>query len=269
MKAIKISFVLLLTMNYSFSQEDSTKNSVIEFDSLDIAKINWMISQIPSDSIAKFELKYETWIESTQKPEIQKHSNPEYYKTEEYYDFKEYCMGLGSNYIGLLIDFFEDHNTGDNLYNGLLLDITIEDFGDLIDDVHNELDSLNLNGVSWYDAFPIHYFKKILATIKIPDIVDIDTILHLNTFKQQFFNLYPNPIHDYISIEFELVKTETISIKIHNYLGQLQDIIKNEGIYNSGSHTVKWYRKEYINPGIYILSFESGGFIVSKKIVIK
>ena len=267
MKAIKISFVLLLTMNYSFSQEDSTNNSVFEFDSLDIAKINWMISQIPSDSIAKFELKYETWIESTQKPEIQIHSNPEYYKTEEYYEFREYALGLGPNYIGLLIDFYEDQSNG--VPHDLLLEITFEDYGHLADDASNTLDSLNLYSIIWFISFPVCYFKKILATIEIPDIVDIDTILHLNTFKQKFFNLYPNPIHDYISIEFELVKTETISIKIHNYLGQLQDIIKNEGIYNSGSHTVKWYRKEYINPGIYILSFESGGFIVSKKIVIK
>lgn len=266
MRAIKLSFVFILVMYYSFSQEDSTKNSVIEFDSLEIAKINWMISQIPSDSITKFESKYETWIESTKKPEIAIHSNPQKYKTEEYFEFMEYTLGLGPNYIGLLIDFFEDHSIGVSWY--LLLHITIEDYGHLIDDAKNEIDSLNLDS-NYFHSFPVCYFKKILATIEISDIVDIDTTLRINTFKQNNFNIHPNPIHEYFLIEFELKKTGTVSIKLYNFLGQLQDIIKNEEIYKPGSHNINWNMKDNIYPGIYILSFESGGFVVSKNIVIK
>lgn len=270
MKTIKLTFIIF-ALSFAYTQHIWSNTKEIEFDSLldslEIAKVDSIVSLIPPDSVSKFGQKYESWIESTNKPEFQGYSNPEMYKTKEYFDFKEYALSLGPNYIGLLIDFFEGHSTGVSYY--LLLDITYEDYGYLTEDTKKELISLNLDAVTWHNYFPYFYFKKILATINKSDIISSAIEFDGKSLNPQVLNLYPNPIYNYLVIEFELEKTETISIKLYNYLGQLKDIIQNKDIYFAGSNSIKWYKKDYIKSGNYILSFESGGSVVSKKIVIK
>lgn len=266
MKTEKILFIVL-ALSFAFSQHVWSNTKVIDLDSLEIAKVDSIVSLIPSDSILKFEQKYETWIESTNKPEIQIHSNPEMYKTKEYFEFKEYTLGLGPNYIGLLIDFFEDHSTG--VSYTLLLHIIDEDYGYLIGDTKKELESLNLDAVTWHNSFPNCYFKNILATINVADKVSSVLELDNKTLKPHVINLFPNPISDYLVIEFELEKTETVSIILYNCLGQIKDIIQNEKNYSAGRNSIKWYKNDDITSGNYILLIESGNFIISKKIVIK
>jgi len=269
MKSIKFTFIIFV-LSFVYTQHTWSNTKEIAFDSLldslEIAKVDSIVSLIPPDSVSKFEQKYESWIESTNKPDFQAYSNPEMFKTKEYFEFKDYTLGLGPNYIGLLIDFFEGHSTGISYY--LLLGITYKDYSYLIEDTRNELRSLNLDAVTWYDYFPYFYFKKILATINKSDIVSSAKEFDGKSLNPQVLNLYPNPICNYLVIEFELKKTETISIKLYNYLGQLKDIIRNKDIYFAGSNSIKWYRKDF-KSGNYILSFESGGSVVFKKIVIK
>jgi hypothetical protein len=269
MKTIKLTFIIF-ALSFAYTQHtwSNTKEIALDslFDSLEIAKIDSIVSLIPPDSVSKFEQKYDYWIESTNKPEFQAYSNPEMFKTKEYFEFKDYTLGLGPNYIGLLIDFFEGHSTGVSYY--LLLDITYEDYGYLTEETKKELTSLNLDADTWHNYFPYFYFKKILATINKSDIVSSAIESDGKSLNPQVLNLYPNPICNYLVIEFELKKTETISIKLYNYLGQLKDIIRNKDIYFAGSNSIKWYKKD-IKSGNYILSFESGGSVVCKKIVIK
>lgn len=270
MKSIKLTFfIFVLSLAYTQHTWSNTKEIAFDslLDSLETAKVDSIVSLIPPDSVSKFEQKYESWIESINKPEFQVYSNPEMFKTKEYSDFKDYTLGLGPNYIGLLIDFFEGHSTEISYY--LLLNITYGDYGYLTGDTKNELRSLNLDAVTWHNYFPYFYFKKILATINKSGSISSAIEFDGKSLNPQVLNLYPNPICNYLVIEFELKKTETISIKLYNYLGQLKDIILNKDICFAGSNSIKWYKKDYIKSGNYILSFESGGTVVNRKIVIK
>lgn len=244
-----------------------SNDTVLVFDSTEKSKIEYMINHISSDSISIFEKKYSEWIESTNRPEILIHSNPEMYKTEEFYEFKEFTLSLGDFYIGLLIDFFEEHSNG--VYYYLLLDITYDDYGYLIDSVRDELGSLNLDATTWHNNFPTCYFKKILSTIKVPGIPDTVSRVNNSKVNTLLLNFYPNPIQNLFILEFELKEAECISVRLLNDKGQLVDIIRDNVVYTAGKHSMEWYRKSNIISGYYLLSINSDNFKINKKLLLE
>jgi len=78
MKSIKFTFIIFV-LSFVYTQHTWSNTKEIAFDSLldslEIAKVDSIVSLIPPDSVSKFEQKYESWIESTNKPEFQAYSN--------------------------------------------------------------------------------------------------------------------------------------------------------------------------------------------------
>ena len=80
------------------------------------------------------------------------------------------------------------------------------------------------------------------------------------------WNCYPNPASDYLNINFFLPSTTKISVRLFNYLGS--EVLSTTPIMQSaGHHSVK-LETQTLSNGVYIINFERGKDVVSKKIII-
>lgn len=273
----KILFVLIIllfqaTLVFSQSGNEEYIYKEIVLNENEDLKIDSIISLIPQDSILKFQNKFDIWLESTNKPEIQVHSNPEKYKTKEFYEFQEFTLSLGKEYIALLIDFFKDHNEGVSYY--LLLDITYNDYGFLLDSVRNEIHKIQYTELGeriiyTQLSFAFLYFKNILALIKIDnsELVITNISKRKNLISENFI-VFPNPIKNEVNIQFEMNTSDYVTIKILDIYGRELEIITSKEIYPVGKHSIKWTLKNQFNKGTYILVFESMKLLKCKKIII-
>lgn len=77
--------------------------------------------------------------------------------------------------------------------------------------------------------------------------------------------IYPNPAHNYISIEYDLKSDLELYVKLINNNGQL--VKSMESINGSGIATLD---VKSLKPGLYYINFcdESGGILKAKKIII-
>jgi len=79
-------------------------------------------------------------------------------------------------------------------------------------------------------------------------------------------NCYPNPANDYLNINYSLPSVMNVSVRLYNYLGS--EVLSTPPIMQStGQHSLKLETKTLSN-GVYILNFQSGKDVVSKKIII-
>jgi hypothetical protein len=176
---IVISFLILnLIFSISFPQNNVTLDIVLNAD--EETKIETIVENIPDQYTSILDDKYESWQRSTDVPEIQAQSNPSAYKTNEYYEFESYLLGLGNGYIALLMYYCLLNNMGAIEY--VLLDITYPEYGFLWDEVKREMRTTQYTD----EGIPIIYshnsrlnlyFKKILARIRI---VNKSLIINLN-----------------------------------------------------------------------------------------
>ncbi|MEI6821195.1 MAG: T9SS type A sorting domain-containing protein [Bacteroidota bacterium] len=82
-------------------------------------------------------------------------------------------------------------------------------------------------------------------------------------FTNHISDVYPNPSNGNASIDFSLLKSNKISIKIYNNLGQL--LLTNDNEYSIGSHKVKLNTNQ-LSVGIYTIeiSAENSTRIIKK-----
>ena len=82
----------------------------------------------------------------------------------------------------------------------------------------------------------------------------------------KLFQNYPNPFNPSTTFKFSLSKTNRISLKVYNILGQLVDTIV-EGHFPEGAHKVMWNASN-LAGGIYFYRLEVEDFIASKKLLL-
>ena len=88
-------------------------------------------------------------------------------------------------------------------------------------------------------------------------------------------NCYPNPFNSTTTISFDLPKSEYITIKIYNTIGQELAVLV-DGVHSAGTHNLLWNADGYPS-GVYICTMNAGGpstgsgqiFVASKKIVLQ
>ena len=80
-------------------------------------------------------------------------------------------------------------------------------------------------------------------------------------------NCYPNPTSSYIIIDYSLPSAMNVSVRLYNYLGS--EVLSTPPIIQSaGQHSQKLETKALSN-GIYILKFENGEDVISRKIIVQ
>jgi hypothetical protein len=235
------------------------------------AKVDSLISFLSAEEISGFHAKYDLWLKSTQIPEIEMQSNPEAYKTEEYYQFKEYTLGLGKAYIGLLIHFYQEYYIGVSHF--ILLGITYNDYGFLLDEVRTEFkanqyteDGDTVYYKNYNYSFANLYFKKILALIQVSKSEQFITSAEELQKNAVELSVYPNPAQPDFNISIGLPEPNHVSLTIYNLTGKVADVVCTKQYFPAGLHTI--HRKHHLKKGIYLVVLETQDSKQIKKIIV-
>ena len=78
---------------------------------------------------------------------------------------------------------------------------------------------------------------------------------------------YPNPFNPSTTIEFSLPKSENVSLKIYNSIGEEVATLIDGKAMETGSHKVQWNAGNVAN-GVYIYRIEAGNYSISKKMIL-
>ncbi len=100
------------------------------------------------------------------------------------------------------------------------------------------------------------YQKKISAITNL-ETTPVNIFLHQN---------YPNPFNPSTTIEFSIPKTEFVTVKIYNLLGQEVETLVAKKL-NAGSYKYDWDAGK-LASGIYMYRLEAGDFGETKKMVL-
>jgi hypothetical protein len=85
----------------------------------------------------------------------------------------------------------------------------------------------------------------------------------------KIFQNYPNPFNPSTTIEFDLPKTSTVTLKIYNILGEEVTTVVSDRL-NAGSYTYEWdaSRSAGIASGVYLYRLQAGDFVETRKMVL-
>ena len=133
-----------------------------------------------------------------------------------------------------------------------------------------------LNGV--YDYLVAQSFDSntyFPNTLKMLDLIVLSgnywppytiTSIENKTQNDFAFNLFPNPANKKITLSLNLAKTENVSIKITNMLGQLEES-ESVNRLNSGKNEYS-YDVSNISNGVYFITLSSENLRATKKLII-
>ena len=197
-----------------------------------------------------------------------------------------------------ILDTFSTHIDSDTLitflWNPLIhshdsseyfLNIELERFGVVYSDQFytgdtilnissNSLDELMIvgssqeNEIKWYiDSHAGHYHiisdtnsfvlkRDYLRTVKPENIL----------IRYELYNNYPNPFNPSTTLEFSIPVSDNVNIRVLDILGKEVDIIMNQYL-TKGNHRIEWNGQGHPS-GIYFISFESGDFIETQKVIL-
>ena len=99
-------------------------------------------------------------------------------------------------------------------------------------------------------------------------VTDIEPVVPDNYFS---LKSYPNPFSSTVTIEYTLLESGNVSIKIYNIAGQLVSTLVNEEK-PAGQHSVQWNCKDNneqdVNAGIYFYRIETGKLTQTNKLLL-
>ena len=112
------------------------------------------------------------------------------------------------------------------------------------------------------------------ATIKYSQPTGIEPTYNQVTQRFTLSQNYPNPFNPVTTIEFHIPKTELVSLKIYDILGQEITTLIYQPL-SAGSHEIKWDARD-IPSGIYLYQLKAGdpskgskqGFVETKKMIL-
>lgn len=86
--------------------------------------------------------------------------------------------------------------------------------------------------------------------------------------QHQLYATYPNPFNPTITIQFDVPRTEMVSIEVFDVLGRQVATLVN-GVRNAGSHQVQ-FNAQGLSSGLYLIRMQSGSFVqIQKALLIK
>ena len=85
----------------------------------------------------------------------------------------------------------------------------------------------------------------------------------ISTF--QLYQNYPNPFNPSTTIKFSVPKSEKVTLKIYNLLGQEVATLVSDNL-NAGDYTYSW-NAESLAGGVYIYKVQAGSFLQVRKMV--
>ncbi len=149
---------------------------------------------------------------------------------------------------------------GGNWYNGYTTTS--------INDGHSRISNRN---PSYYRGpqdpnHPYYHIGFRVARKYISNTSSINNPSGYNQSDKLFCKNYPNPFNSTTTIQFDLSKSENVSLEIYNSLGQLLTTLVNEKL-NEGQYKYQWDSKIYPS-GIYSFKIQTETQCVTKKMIL-
>ena len=107
---------------------------------------------------------------------------------------------------------------------------------------------------------------KSLYRIRLATATGVEEHGSLNTKSFKLYANYPNPFNPLTTITFDLSKSQNVTIKIFDILGNEAGILLN-GYLSAGRHLVT-FNADSLPSGIYVYQMEAGSYVQSKKMVL-
>lgn len=102
----------------------------------------------------------------------------------------------------------------------------------------------------------------------IADAGEINPVVERKIMEENFsFSINPNPADELINISFNVPISQKIRISICDLLGRELSLLKND-FFDYGQYNFS-YDVSKLNPGLYILKFESPAILIERKIIKK
>jgi hypothetical protein len=121
----------------------------------------------------------------------------------------------------------------------------------------NSIDfSINISSEGW------HFWNDSITAI-ITGVAENETNIPVEySLKQN----YPNPFNPTTTIKFSIAKSEFVTLKIYNTLGQEVATLVSEKL-NAGNYSYAWDGSS-LASGIYLYRIQAGDFVDVKKMVL-
>ena len=126
---------------------------------------------------------------------------------------------------------------------------------------------IDVDGDGDSDSDPISSCYEFSDTFSNLGFIDCAT-LNIDNVKikgYSLFSFYPNPFNPSITIEYDIKKTDFMTIKVLDLRGRYLKTLL-EGIQTSGKHTINWEPDKKISSGVYLLNIKYGNETFIKKI---
>ena len=81
-------------------------------------------------------------------------------------------------------------------------------------------------------------------------------------------NIYPNPFNPTTTLNFNLDKSEMISINVYDLYGNKLETLINNKLLNAGNHNLIW-DASHLSSGIYFINISNGLSSSNKKIILQ
>ncbi len=109
-------------------------------------------------------------------------------------------------------------------------------------------------------------FEKVLIIKIAPDIKAIEENPSTQINDYQLLQNYPNPFNPKTNIQFTLPKSEFVTLKIYNLLGQEVKTLVSDKL-NAGNYKYNWEASGFAS-GIYYYTIKAGKYNASKKLLL-
>ena len=136
-----ITIISACSKSFSSGNTEPEKTDLVQMEKVELLqtekdKLTNLIEKLPVETKQEFDTKYEAWKETWKDPALVKHSNPNMYaKSKQYEEFVDYCKKQDKAIWPLLFQRFEQ---GDFLVQIPILELTQQDYENLLDEIREE-----------------------------------------------------------------------------------------------------------------------------------
>ena len=226
----------------------------------DLSKLTTLKNNIPSFVITDFDMKYNAWKKTWNRPDIAIHNDPFMYAiSSEYESILRYCMKYGKAVWPLIMDRLAE---GDIFVISLLRDLTYNGSVNFVTEIIPSVTGGSDKPFPSLYFILVNYCKGLLAK----EEVNIqNAIKDISKVQAENFEVNVNVHAQEILLNLNLIRDEKISVKIHNVFGGLE--------YESGYNLPRGEQRIAINTsnfkkGIHIVQITISGESISQTISI-